>query len=108
MNSFLTIIVCPSMQICSKKERKMQNNQGKVHFLPACRYYFYYSYMIFRQRDHISIKPMDRTEVYVIVKGLNLNTPDILVMEYLGKHGKVVSDKVVYDTDKDGPFKCIP
>ena len=26
-------------------------------------------------------------------------------MEYLGKHGKVVSDKVVYDTDKDGPFK---
>ena len=41
----------------------------------------------------------------MIVKGLNLNTPDILVMEYLGKHGKVVSDKVVYDTDKDGPFK---
>ena len=51
------------------------------------------------------IRPMGRREVSVLIKGLNFNTPDSLVREYLGKHGKVVSDKVIYEKDKDGPFK---
>ena len=50
------------------------------------------------------IKQMGRREVDVKIIGLNLNTPDTLVMEYLGKHGIVKSDKVIYETDKEGPF----
>lgn len=33
------------------------------------------------------IRPMGRREVSVLIKGLNFNTPDSLVREYLGKHG---------------------
>ena len=51
------------------------------------------------------VKPMDRREVDVKVSGLNLNTPDSLVVEYLNKHGRVVNSKVIYETDKEGPFK---
>ena len=51
------------------------------------------------------IKLMGKREVDVKVSGLNLNTPDTLVMEYLNKHGVVKSQKVIYETDKDGPFK---
>ena len=50
------------------------------------------------------IKPMDRREVDVKISGINYNTPDSLVMEYLNKHGHVVNPKVIYDTDKEGPF----
>ena len=50
------------------------------------------------------IKPMDRRNVAVTIKNLNFNTPDTLVMEYLGKFGNVTSSKVVYDTDREGPF----
>ena len=51
------------------------------------------------------IKPMDRREVEVKICGLNINTPDRLVVEYINKHGKVVNTKVIYDTDRDGPLK---
>ena len=51
------------------------------------------------------IRQMDRTEVTVTVKGLNFNTPDTVVIEYLNKHGKVVTDKVIYEVAADGPFK---
>ena len=51
------------------------------------------------------IKPMDRREVEVRINGLNLNTPDSLVAEYINKHGTVVSTKVIYDTDREGPLK---
>ena len=51
------------------------------------------------------IKPMDRREVDVKISGLNFNTPDSLVKEYLNKHGLVVSTKVIYETDKEGPFE---
>ena len=50
------------------------------------------------------IKPMDRKEVEVIIKGLNLNTPDSMAMEYLGLFGKVVKNVAVYVTNKEGPF----
>ena len=48
---------------------------------------------------------MDKKEVTVSIRGLNFNTPDSLVMAYLKKHGDVVSDKVIYDVAKEGPFK---
>ena len=51
------------------------------------------------------IKPMDKNEVSVLVKGLNFNTPDTLVKEYLNKHGKVISEKVIYEVESDGDFK---
>ena len=53
------------------------------------------------------IKPMDKKEVAVTIKGLNFNTPDPLVIEYLNKHGKVVHNKVIYETEKEGPFMGI-
>ena len=53
------------------------------------------------------IRPMDRRQVVVTVKGLNFNTPDSLVVEYLNKHGKVTNQKVIYDVDREGPFKGI-
>ena len=39
------------------------------------------------------IRPMDKKEVTVSIRGLNFNTPDSLVMDYLKKHGDVVSDE---------------
>ena len=51
------------------------------------------------------IKPMERRNVAVTIKNINFNTPDTLVMEYLGKFGNVTSNKVFYDTDKEGPFR---
>ena len=51
------------------------------------------------------IKPADKSEVTVLVKNLGFNTPDSLVLDYLSKHGKVMSEKVIYDKEKEGPFK---
>ena len=50
------------------------------------------------------IKPMEQKNVVVTIRGLNLNTPDSLVMEYISKFGQIMNKKVVYDTDKEGPF----
>ena len=50
------------------------------------------------------IKPMENRNVTVTIRGLNLNTPDSLVMEYLSKFGSIAHKKVVYDVDKEGPF----
>ena len=52
-----------------------------------------------------TIKPMDRKEVEVTIKGLNLNTPDTMVMEYLNLFGKVVKNVAVYLKNRDGPFE---
>ena len=51
------------------------------------------------------IKPMDNKEVVVIIKGININTPDTLLFTYLSHFGKLVSQKVVYDVEKDGPLQ---
>ena len=40
------------------------------------------------------IKPMDRREVEVIVRGLNINTPDGAVMSYLSHFGKLINKKL--------------
>ena len=53
------------------------------------------------------IKPMDKAEVTVLIKGLNFNTPDTLVKEYLNKHGKLVSERVIYEVESEGPFKGV-
>ena len=53
----------------------------------------------------VLIKPMDNKEVVVRVKGININTPDTLLFSYLSHFGKLVSQKVIYDTDKEGPLK---
>ena len=51
------------------------------------------------------IKPEDKSEVAVLVKNLGFNTPDSLVIDYLNKHGKDMSEKVIYEKEKEGPFK---
>ena len=50
------------------------------------------------------IKPMERKSVPVTIRGLNFNTPDSLVMEYINKFGIVVNNKVIYETDREGPL----
>ena len=51
------------------------------------------------------IRPMDRKEVIVQICGLNINTPDSLVIEYLNKHGRVTKNEVIYEKVKEGPFE---
>ena len=51
-----------------------------------------------------TIKPMDRREAEVLIKGLNINTPDGSVIEYLSLFGKVVKHEVVYTKIKKGPL----
>ena len=51
------------------------------------------------------IKPMDRREVEVLLKGLNINTPDSSVLHYLSHFGKIVKEEVVFMKTREGPFK---
>ena len=49
------------------------------------------------------IRPAGRRDVMVTIQGLNFNTPDGLVMEYIRKFGgELVSQDVVYRKYKDG------
>ena len=51
------------------------------------------------------IRPSGQKDVVVTVSGLDFNTPDSYVIEYLNKFGQVCSDKVVYSKFDSGPFK---
>ena len=52
-----------------------------------------------------NIYPAGRKDVSVKVSGLNWNTPDSLVIEYIKKFGgQLVSDEVIYETFTDGPL----
>ena len=52
------------------------------------------------------IKPASRNDVTVSVIGLDFNTPDSLMMEYIRKFGGViVNNKVIYSRYMEGPFK---
>ena len=51
-----------------------------------------------------AIKPMEKKDVEVTVRGLNLNTPDTMVMEYLGLFGKLVKNVAVYVKIQEGPL----
>ena len=53
----------------------------------------------------ILIKPAGMRDVTVNVKGLHPNTSDSIVIEYLEKFGKLVSNKVIHSTYTDGPLK---
>ena len=53
-----------------------------------------------------SIRPSGRKDVTVTVSGLDFNTPDTFVQEYLTKFGgKMVSNSVIYGRHGEGPFK---
>ena len=51
------------------------------------------------------IRPAGKTDVTVKIEGLDLNTPDNLVTDYLGKFGSVKTDAVIYGKHDAGPFK---
>ena len=51
-----------------------------------------------------TIRPAGKTDVTVKIEGLDFNTPDNLVREYLSKFGTVKSD-VIYGKYDTGPFK---
>ena len=51
------------------------------------------------------IKPMDRREVEVTISGLNINTPDSSILNYLSYFGKIVKHEVIYLRNKSGPFQ---
>ena len=52
------------------------------------------------------IRPAGRREVTVTVAGLDFNTPDSLVYEYIQKFGGVITSKsVIYSRYAEGPFK---
>ena len=51
------------------------------------------------------IKPAGRSDVTVSVVGLNFNTPDTFVMEYIKNFGRIVNDSVIYGKYAEGPFK---
>ena len=53
-----------------------------------------------------NIQPAGRKDVVVTVKGLDFNTPDSLIFEYIEKFGGVIVNKnVVYNKFSDGPLK---
>ena len=52
-------------------------------------------------------KPAGKREVVITARGLHPNTADEVVVDYLGKFGKVVTNKVVYGVFTEGPLKGI-
>ena len=53
----------------------------------------------------VHVKPAGRREVVVSIKGIHPNTREEVVLEYLGKFGKVMSSKVIYSLYTEGPLK---
>ena len=52
-----------------------------------------------------SIRPAGRQNVTVTITGLDFNTPDTLVHDYIQKFGgQVLNKKVIYSKFSDGPF----
>ena len=51
------------------------------------------------------IRPEGKTDVKVSIVGLDFNTPDTFVFDYLSKFGVVTSKTVVYSKYEIGPFK---
>ena len=69
------------------------------------RYCFHESYRLSDKVKTGLIKPMDKREVEVLIRGLNINTPDGSVLNYLSHFGKIVRQEVIYVRNKDGPFR---
>ena len=51
------------------------------------------------------IKPASRKEVTVTISGLDFNTPDTFIFEYLNKFGEVSNKVVIYSKFEEGAFK---
>ena len=51
------------------------------------------------------IKPAGKQDVMVSMVGLDFNTPDSFVVEYMNKFGVVMSNAAVYSKFESGPFK---
>ena len=51
------------------------------------------------------IRPAGKKDVTVTVDGLDFNTPDSFIIDYLNKFGVVLSNNVVYTKYDSGPFK---
>ena len=51
-----------------------------------------------------SVRPAGRKDVTVTISGLDFNTPDTFVFEYLNKFGRLVNQKVIYSKYTEGPF----
>ena len=51
------------------------------------------------------IRPAGRRDVTVTIVGLDFNTPDGLVIDYLNLFGSVISPTAVYSKFDSGPFK---
>ena len=52
-----------------------------------------------------SIRPAGRKDVVVTIHGLDFNTPDTFVFQYLSKFGRVVTQNVIYSKYTEGPFR---
>ena len=52
-----------------------------------------------------NIRPAGKSDVTVKIEGLDFNTPDSLVLEYLGKFGTVKTSTVIYEKYDKGPFQ---
>ena len=64
--------------------------------------------MVIRVNNSVStgmIRPAGKTEVTVTIVGLDFNTPDTFVIEYLNKFGTVKCQSVIYSEYDEGPFK---
>ena len=51
------------------------------------------------------IRPAGKKDVTVTVNGLDFNTPDAFVVDYLNKFGSVTNNSAVYSKYETGPFK---
>ena len=51
-----------------------------------------------------SIRPAGRKDVTVTISGLDFNTPDTFVFQYLNKFGRLVNQNVIYCKYTEGPF----
>ena len=55
-----------------------------------------------------NIRPAGRRDVVVTVSGLDFNTPDTLVKDYIEKFGgKLFSQDIIYERHGDGPLKGV-
>ena len=53
-----------------------------------------------------NIRPSGRKDVMLTISGLDFNTPDTLVKEYIEKFGgKMVSQEAIYGKHGEGPLR---
>ena len=51
------------------------------------------------------IRPAGKKDVTVSIVGIDFNTPDSFVMDYLSKFGVIVNNMVIYSKFESGPFR---